>query len=211
MIVYPFISAGISAVIAALLLSSYARSRNPSTLAWAIGFLSYTAAQAVESFHQAGYLSLSLPWYGPIRGTLVIIMFLLVYMGAVRLFTSKWIVVYGVPAFIFLYNIFLFSRFAAPEYFTLAITTVSAPFSLLIGFLFLLAYASSRDTGTLLITISWLLYFIILPFFPVLMETPLIDYWYMARIVTEFILLAGFMLATRQKKRGKRRGGKRTW
>ena len=208
MIVYPFISAGISAAIAALLFCRSGKKRSPSTLAWAIGFLSYALSHILEVFHQLGFLPLSLPWYGPLRGTLVIIMILLVYIGVVRLFTGKRIIVYGIPLFIFLYNLFLLSRFALPQYFTLAITTVTAPASLLVGFLFLMAYLSSKDTGTLLIAISWLLYFILLPFFPIVMGTPLIDSWFIARIATELILLAGFVLVIRRKNIGKARIGR---
>ena len=194
----PLVSALVMWAVGIFVLSRYFQNRLRESLVWGFALLSYGFSQLMEFAFAYSPLLLNGPMYF-LRQSLVAIMLALFYSGCCVILTKRKTfaglstVLFFVlqEALIFYYD-FIVGNFTLSSSVHILIFVI--PFSLFFVAFFLAYFLSSKRTGSLLISIGWLVYAAIVPFYFLWRGGPLFPYWFVIRTISLVPLFIGFAL-----------------
>lgn len=197
--VFPLISALVSLSISSILIFRWWKTKNESIFYWGFGFFSYFFSQGLSTLMMmistSGYLKNFLVFSMESFETIWVVA---VYYGTIILITEKkvwrvWVLVLlaiGVQSVTAYSDLILRSTMISS---ILRILLFLMPFSLAIGALFLYHWVIDGKKYSLLISLGWFEYVIILPIFFLAETDILLSGWYATRAITNLILLIGFL------------------
>jgi hypothetical protein len=194
----PLLSALVMWAVGIFVLVRYFQNRLRESLLWGFALVSYGFSQLMEYAFAYPLLPQNEPMYF-LRQTFVAVMLALFYSGCCVIVTKrKAFTGLSTALFLAIQEVLIFYYDFTVVDFTLSSTIhilmFVIPFSIFFVAFFLAYFFSSKRTGSLLISIGWLAYAAIVPFYFLWRGTPLLPYWFVIRTISLVPLFIGFAL-----------------
>jgi len=202
---YALMSAGSTLLVSAYLFYRWVSKKKQQALIWGLATFAYFISHSIEYAWMSGIVESSGPMHAIIyfvRQSMVSVMLTLIYYSVVgsvmksRFFTEKMpIILFSLQEIWLLYADFVLEAgkkiIISP---TVHIIVFVIPISLIIGVLFMFYYLKKHNYGSLFVSLSWLIYTLILPFYFITKGTENFALWFLARTFTILLFLFGLIL-----------------
>jgi hypothetical protein len=193
----PLVSAALMLSVGAFVLLRYSTNKLRASIYWGTALIFYGLSHLLEFGFSSSLLTED-SFTCFIRQTLVVLMLILFYAGCAIVFIKRKSV-RALTTFLFFivqepilyYFDYIIVNFDQSSMIHIIVFVI--PFSIFFAVFFLADYYTSRRVATLLIAVAWLAYAVILPFYFIWLETPLLPLWFDLRTITLIPLALGFI------------------